>query len=62
MVKGFGGPIIRGGFIAPNDKPGLGFDDLDDEVLQAHLMPGTGGVWDDTSRWDREYSNDKLFS
>jgi len=62
MVLGFGGPIIQNGFITLNDKPGLGIDDLNDEVLAEHLMPGTGGVWDETSRWDREYSNDKLFS
>ncbi len=62
MLLGFGGPVIRDGFITPTEKPGLGFDDLNDEVLKEHLMPGTGGLWDDTSRWDREYSNDKLFS
>jgi L-alanine-DL-glutamate epimerase-like enolase superfamily enzyme len=62
MIKGFGGPVIKDGFITPNDKPGLGFDDTDDEVLREHLMPGTGGVWDDTSFWDNIYSNDKRFS
>ncbi|GHU77693.1 D-mannonate dehydratase [Spirochaetia bacterium] len=62
MVKGFGGPVIDRGFITPNNKPGLGFDDLDDEVLRAHLMPGAGGLWDDTNFWDNIYSNDKRFS
>lgn len=62
MVLGFGGPVIQNGFIAPNEKPGLGIDDLNDEVLSEHLLPGSGGVWDETSAWDREYSNDKLFS
>lgn len=62
MIKDYGRPVIKDGFITPNGKPGLGFDDLDDEVLREHLMPGTGGVWDDTSHWDRLYSNDKKFS
>ena len=62
IVTGFGGPVIKNGFITPNDKPGLGIDDVNDEVLKEHLMPGTGGVWDDTSFWDSVYSNDKKFS
>jgi L-alanine-DL-glutamate epimerase-like enolase superfamily enzyme len=62
IVTGFGGQVIKDGFITPNDKPGLGFDDTNDEVLREHLMPGTGGVWDETSFWDNIYSNDKLFS
>jgi L-alanine-DL-glutamate epimerase-like enolase superfamily enzyme len=62
IITGFGGPVIKNGFITPNDKPGLGFDDTNDEVLKEHLMPGSGGVWDDTSFWNNIYSNDKLFS
>jgi hypothetical protein len=62
MITGFGGPVIKDGFITPNEKPGLGFDDLNDGLLKEHLMPGTGGVWDDTSFWDKIYSNDKKFS
>jgi L-alanine-DL-glutamate epimerase-like enolase superfamily enzyme len=62
IITGFGGPVIKDGFITPNDKPGLGFDDTNDEVLREHLMPGAGGVWDDTGFWDTIYSNDKRFS
>jgi L-alanine-DL-glutamate epimerase-like enolase superfamily enzyme len=62
IVTGFGGPIIHNGFIRPNDKPGLGIDDTNDEVLAEHLMEGMGGVWDETSFWDSIYSNDKKFS
>ena len=62
IITGFGGPVIRNGFITPNDKPGLGFDDTNDEVLAQHLMPGCPGVWADTSFWDTIYANDKRFS
>jgi len=62
MITGFDGSVIKNGFITPPDKPGLGFDDTNDEVLAEHLMPGTGGVWDSTEQWDMVYSNDKLFS
>jgi L-alanine-DL-glutamate epimerase-like enolase superfamily enzyme len=62
IVTGFGGSIIKDGYITPNDKPGLGIDDTNDEVLAEHLMPGMGGVWDDTSFWNSIYSNDKKYS
>jgi L-alanine-DL-glutamate epimerase-like enolase superfamily enzyme len=62
IITGFGGPVIKNGFITPNDKPGLGFDGVNGEVLREHLMPGAGGVWDDSSFWDRVYANDKRFS
>ncbi|MDR2649773.1 MAG: mandelate racemase/muconate lactonizing enzyme family protein [Clostridiales bacterium] len=62
IVTGFGGPIIKNGFITPNEKPGLGIDDINDEALAEHLMPGMGGVWDETSFWDTNYSTDKKFS
>jgi L-alanine-DL-glutamate epimerase-like enolase superfamily enzyme len=62
IISGFGGPVIQKGFITPNDKPGLGFDDTNDEILAQHLMPRTGGAWEDTGFWDSIYSNDKKFS
>ncbi|MDR3085031.1 MAG: hypothetical protein LBU47_01830 [Christensenellaceae bacterium] len=62
MVTGFGGPIIQNGFITPNEKPGLGIDDLNDEILKEHLIKGYGGLWPDTSFFDTLYSNDKKFS
>ncbi|MDR1531437.1 MAG: mandelate racemase/muconate lactonizing enzyme family protein [Clostridiales bacterium] len=61
MVLGFGGQVIRDGFLKPNDKPGLGFDDTNDELLAEHLMPGTGGVWNNTDCWNVIYSHDKKY-
>lgn len=62
MISGFGGPVIQNGFITPNEKPGLGFDDLNDEVLREHLFDGFKELWASTERWDAEFSNDRLFS
>ena len=55
-------PIVRDGFIAVGDRPGLGIDDLDDEVLRAHLQPGVTGLWQPTDRWDDEWSWDRTWS
>ncbi|MDR1639014.1 MAG: mandelate racemase/muconate lactonizing enzyme family protein [Clostridiales bacterium] len=61
MVLGFGGPVIKDGFLKPNNKPGLGFDDTNDELLAEHVLPGTGGVWADTDYWNAVYSHDKKY-
>jgi hypothetical protein len=61
MVQGFGGPVIKDGFLKPNGKPGLGFDDTNDELLAEHVIPGYGGVWADTDYWNAVYSHDKKY-
>jgi L-alanine-DL-glutamate epimerase-like enolase superfamily enzyme len=61
MVTGFGGPVIHDGFLKPNDKPGLGFDDTNDELLAEHLLPGAGGLWAGTDEWNAIYAHDKKY-
>ena len=34
-------PIVQDGFITVPDKPGLGIDDIDDEVIREHLSPAS---------------------
>jgi len=62
IITGFGGKVIRNGFIRVTDKPGLGFDDVNDEVIKEHLMPGFPDLWAPTEQWNTEYANDRLFS
>jgi len=62
IITGFGGKVIKNGFIHVTDKPGLGFDDINDEVIKDHLMPGFPDMWASTEHWNSEYSNDRLFS
>lgn len=62
LVVGMDKPIIQNGFITPTEKPGLGFDDLNDEVLQEHILPNSPPLWASTEVWDSEYSNDRLWS
>ncbi|MEG6590666.1 mandelate racemase/muconate lactonizing enzyme family protein [Paenibacillus barengoltzii] len=54
--------IVQNGFITLTDAPGLGIDDLNDEVLAAHLHPEIGGLWESTDQWNYHYSNDRQWS
>ena len=62
MVTGFDGPIIERGFVNVPDRPGLGFDDLNEDVIREHICPALPGMWEDTSSWDHEFSNDRTWS
>jgi L-alanine-DL-glutamate epimerase-like enolase superfamily enzyme len=62
IVTGFDGPIVRNGFIELSDKPGLGIDDLNDEVLRQHLQPGVTDIWQPTDQWDNDMSWDRTWS
>ena len=52
----------RDGFIDVPDTPGLGIESLNDEVIAAHLDPNEPGLWEPTDVWDREFTNDRLWS
>ena len=62
IVVGAQKPLVRDGFIEVPDKPGLGIDDIDDEVIARHLQDGATGIWEPTDRWDDEYSWDRTWS
>ena len=60
LVTGPDKPIHRSGFASPPDRPGLGIE-LVEEVVKAHLKPGTQYFaptpeWDDERSWDRLWS------
>src|SRR4051812_743370 len=61
LVEGVDKPIVNHGFITVPDKPGLGIT-LNDEVVKAHLAPGTG-FFEPTDVWNNvEHINDRLWS
>lgn len=62
IVTGFDGPIVKNGFIELSDKPGLGIDDVNDEVLLQHLQPDVTGIWQPTDQWDNDMSWDRTWS
>ncbi|WP_320956799.1 mandelate racemase/muconate lactonizing enzyme family protein [Enterocloster asparagiformis] len=62
MVTGLPKPLIRNGFIQVPDGPGLGFEDINEEVVRAHINPNIPGLWESTDQWNTEFSNDRLWS
>jgi gluconate/galactonate dehydratase len=62
IVTGLPKPLVQDGFITVPDKPGLGIDDVVDEVIRQHLQPGVTDIWQPTDRWDNEYSWDRTWS
>lgn len=62
IVTGLPKPVIQDGFITVPDKPGLGIDDLCDDVIREHINPADPGVWEPTAQWDNEFSNDRIWS
>ncbi len=62
MVKGLPKPLFKDGFVDVPDAPGLGIESLDEDVLKAHINKDLPGMWEDTSAWDKEFSNDRIWS
>ena len=51
-------PLIDKGFINVYDLPGLGIDDLNDEVIKEHISTSDPGLWAPTDEWNFEYCAD----
>ena len=62
MVKDTEKPRIVDGFMAVPEKPGIGIDELDDEVLKEHIHPEIPGLWESTDEWNNWDSHDRLWS
>jgi L-alanine-DL-glutamate epimerase-like enolase superfamily enzyme len=62
LVKTPSAPIIRGGYIEMTEAPGLGIEDLNDEVIRAHLDSTQKDIWVSTEQWNNEYSHDRTWS
>jgi gluconate/galactonate dehydratase len=54
--------LVQNGFITVPDAPGLGIDELNDEVIAQHLHPEVPGLWEATDEWNHSRSNDRLWS
>ncbi|MEZ5352951.1 MAG: mandelate racemase/muconate lactonizing enzyme family protein [Bryobacteraceae bacterium] len=59
LVDGIEKPIFRQGFAHVPDKPGLGVT-LNEDVVKQHL--GEGGYFPPTPEWDKDRTNDRLWS
>jgi L-alanine-DL-glutamate epimerase-like enolase superfamily enzyme len=62
LVTGLGTPLVQDGYISVPDTPGLGFEDINEEVFRQFLDPSGPNLFEDTSSWDAEASHDRLWS
>lgn len=62
IVTGIKNPLFENGFITVPEKPGLGFDDLNEEMIRAHINPQIPGYFEPTAEWNKEFSNDRIWS
>jgi hypothetical protein len=53
---------VENGFIKVPDGPGLGITELNEELIAEHINPDIPGVWEPTDEWDKEFSNDRIWS
>jgi L-alanine-DL-glutamate epimerase-like enolase superfamily enzyme len=62
LVTGLPDPIIQDGHIRVPDKPGLGFDGLNEELIRQHLDPKDPGYFEPTDQWNEERAHERLWS
>ena len=60
LLNGVEKPIVNKGFIKVPEAPGLGFTSVNEEVIKQHLAEP--GYFELTPDWDKERSNDRLWS
>ena len=62
VITGLEKPLVKDGFITVPDRPGLGIESLNDEVIAQHLHPDYPDLWASTEAWDTDFSHDRLWS
>ncbi len=62
IAVGLPKPLVKDGFITVPDTPGLGIENLNDELLKQHMQPGVTGIWQPTDRWNDDWSWDRTWS
>ncbi len=63
MVRLYGDkPIMENGFYNVPDGPGLGIESLNEDLLAEHINANIPGMWESTEEWNREFSNDRIWS
>ena len=62
MVEGLPVPLIQDGYIQVPEAPGLGFTDLNEELIREHLDPEDPGYFEPSEMWDSDSAHDRLWS
>ena len=53
---------IRDGFATLTDAPGLGIDEINEELVRKYAKADSDEPWIDTDNWNNEWSNDREWS
>lgn len=62
VVKGLPKPLIQDGFITVPDAPGLGIESFDEDKIAELICQNIPGQWEETTQWDKDICNDRLWS
>ena len=62
LANGIDNPLIKDGFIKVSDKPGLGIESLNEELISKHIHDKYPGQWEPTDEWNKEWANDREWS
>ena len=62
LINGPEKPLIKDGFAAVPDAPGLGIESLNEEFIEANLHSKFGPAWQSTDSWNGEWANDRTWS
>jgi len=60
-IGGVTGPIIKSGYLAVPEAPGLGFE-INEDAIREHLIAEDRGYFEPTPEWDAPTSHDRLWS
>ena len=55
-------PLVQNGFITVPERPGLGIETLNDEVLARFVHPGVPGMWEPTDQYNDDPVHDRTWS
>ena len=59
LAIGIENPLFKDGFVDVPDKPGLGIDALNEELIAEHIHDKYPGVFEPTDQWNDEWANDR---
>lgn len=62
LVTGLPKPLIERGHIRVPNTPGLGIEGLNEALIQQQLHADFPVAWAPTTEWDKEWSNDRIWS
>ena len=62
LAIGIENPLFKDGFVNVPNKPGLGIDELNEELIAQHIHDKYPGQWEPTDEWDKEWANDREWS